>query len=387
MSFLSALKVILATVFGWAAVGCTASGWLAQLAQAAPIPHNASIPKECHPEYSAQEASQLRLRPPAEAYHFGKRTPLLSDVRSQAIPVEDWNTFIRGQHSTWRLKPFRQGLYLSARLSNAETFASPSDPWVIKIKLKEECLTPTRVGSVDFIQDSRFKIWYESLSKTPLERGSFLSFLDWAKRCTLSSSLSWVDRFKVEYYHSQKPENECEITLNHYFNAMNFALVIDSIIPESYALRDRDCIRSIQGTALEVLHFYSQEGALEDPCQRAGNHIDKLRILAQALAYLSRDEAQSLLRSDLNSGLNHSLLVSLTTQFNKLPAGRFSVSDRLKTVIQAFKRCVSRHQLPDFQALVLTVDPIWLQDRTESSALSDPETEFEIIRSFEALCR
>lgn len=251
--------VLVSFLFLLGASGCAHS--LSPIAER--FPASPSISRDCG-----------EAKVPKFLYHFGRKSILDRDVEARTVPERDWNEFIMGEKTTWGLPRFRRGLYGTEKALRADGFANLEEPGVIRIEIKKECTLPERTASTAEIQkDPRFQKWLGH---------RFSAFL---KSCVKPDGALFVRTYTQHKNVVPTPEMlECEKNVDDFFKAADIRVVQDEEVPASWYIRDRRCIRTIEGTGREVLSWIAAGDFFSsDRCGRLENSLSSFRIFMSAL--------------------------------------------------------------------------------------------------------
>ena len=247
------------------------------------VPQSTPEFSDCDTRVAAASILSSTKTPKNVIYHYGKKELLLEDVKVGNVPLSDWNNYIMGETTRFKLKRFRRGLYGTEYPEDADRFGDSKYNWLIKIKLNPACLNPARVTSLVYLSKNEvFQKWYES-------RIYPQSFERWKAACFD------VDAYpRYQYFIDYKNPNEqadfnesiCEKVVGDYYEDQNFAFVHDYAgdLIRSWAIRDRDCILDIQGSDLFwTKEFASKEELWENTCRSERNHRNNIRVWFSAI--------------------------------------------------------------------------------------------------------
>jgi len=269
-------------------------------------------------------------------FHYGKKDLLMKDVTSGNIPEQDWNDFIMGEKTRFKLKPFRRGFYGTEYAEDADSFGDATYNWLVEVELKPECLESSRVVSLVYLpQSTAFQTWYQG-------KGFTTSFDDWKALCfdreNYPRSQYFID-YKNKSQTADFNETACESVVNHYYSEQKFALIHDYAgeLVRSWAIRDRSCIQKIKGSDEYWTHaFANREELWVNTCNRQRSHRNNIRVWFSAIS---------------NTGIGVQPLVGFSKMISALqaPSGyseweseeisQFAAQDFADELKQARQRC------------------------------------------------
>lgn len=292
--------------------------------------------------YEMAEKIQQGTKTPAPfLYHYGRKEVLLKDVEAHTVPLDDWNQFVMGSKTRFGLKPFRRGLYGTERLEDADKYGDSKFNWLIEIKLKETCLKPESVSSLEGIpQQPKFKEWYETTQQVKKTK---LDLNEWIKECFSSSGQANPQKFEY-YYSSEHSQTVCESTLEDYWNENQIKIVHDTQETRSWYIRDRGCIEDIQGTDEFWANRFLTLGTLwENQCDLYRTHQNAARVWFLSLSALKESELKM---------LNFDALKPLLSKYRmplSLGDKDFSVYDFSEELARSKKRCEAVNKVSEWK--------------------------------------
>ncbi len=288
--------------------------------------------------------NEMRL-PPATLYHYGKPEVLAKDVRANQVPVRDWNVYIMGPKSRFILNPYRKGLYGTDMPEDANKFSDAEYSALMAIKIKEECLVPSRVSSVIALAtQTRFKDWFD-------EKDRGISVQEWSKQCYQTDGRPVENQFRFYQTRDAVAENHvetlCEKFVNQFWKDTRMAIVHDPAVSRSWAIRDRNCIEGIEGSAEYWVKAFSEDPRLwENSCDRHVTHHARARVwfraLSEKLEVLPSDFSLKAFLKGINGPETHG-------------ASDFSAADFASEFDDALARCRKSQSLDKFKQKMKSV--------------------------------
>jgi len=247
------------------------------------VPQSTPDYLECDSRVTAASILTSSKTPKSVIYHYGKKELLLEDVKEGNVPLDDWNDYIMGETTRFKLKRFRRGLYGTEYPEDADRFGDSTYNWLVKIKLNPECLKPSKVISLVYLSKNvAFQKWYESKFYTH-------SYDRWKAMCFDSEAYPRYQHF-ISYKNPDEKadfkESECEKVVGDYYEDQNFAFVHDYAgdLVRSWAIRDRECILDIQGSDLFwTKEFSSKDELWVNTCRSQRNHRNNIRVWFAAI--------------------------------------------------------------------------------------------------------
>ena len=305
---------------------------------------------------SAHAGGESSEMPPSILYHAGGLTHLMEDIQAKTITQSVWDKFIMGDQTNFDLPPSRRGLYGANEFSQTNQYAAAvigrgDRPWVMRIHLKAECLNPDRIDQALFRldDDSRFAQWArsENLAANPI-------FND----CTYQSDperhpgmRTWEQ--KSYHEHDASPEEQlrsarCDEVIIRYFEANKISVVEDQVFPNSWYVRDRDCIDVIDGTAddlfVDLAAGKTSTYGAEENNGEWGDYAVIIQVLSETTVLKNRTGGPQ----DLKSWIRK-------IQKDEIPSfdPKDFISDDISTIeLQLSRtalRCAGRNQIEQFQ--------------------------------------
>lgn len=336
------------------------------------LPASRFVDPGCDPRETSLAIRDQKRLPRSSLFHYGKRDLLLKDVSARTIPEADWNEFIMGENTRFKLKRFRRGFYATESPEDADRFGDSTYNWMVEVVLKPECLTPSRVTSLAFLTEHEaFRNWFQ-------EQHPNRSFEGWKKLCFDESGFPEYGQFN--YYKNPKEEadaheTECEKVVGDYFISTNPAFVQDQAgdLIRSWAIRDRSCIQTILGSdEYWIRELPRRPEFWKNSCDPERNHRNLIRIWFSALA---------------RNASNSESIRSFKEMILKLPApedrldwqtqetDRFAAQDFATALESASRRCGEKQKNELRTALQKFADQV---DSLQSE---------ELRNSLESLCR
>lgn len=252
-----------------------------------PLSRTPASPAEysgCDPKEASLAIRNQAWTPGTSLFHYGKRDLLMKDVAAHTIPEADWNEFIMGETTRFKLKRFRRGFYGTEFPEDADRFGDDTYNWMVEVVLKPECRIPSKVASLVYLPDHpAFRSWYSSSHQS-------ISFESWKKECFDSAGYPHFHQF--HYYKNPNEsadfeETTCEKTVGDYFEFSKLALVQDHVgdLVRSWAIRDRNCIQDIRGSdQYWAQEFTRRPDFWKNSCNRERNHRNLIRVWFVALS-------------------------------------------------------------------------------------------------------
>ncbi len=195
---------------------------------------------------------------PDVLYHYGQYDVLMKNVEARTVPQEDWDRFIMGDRTRYQQKWYRRGLYGSSHPGYAAWFMDirkpGQEPWFMAIRMTESCRKTPSYNMAKLFADPRVINYFET--RKPNE---YKSIDDYRDQCFDSITESGVQywHMKVETMAGREAWTDCEKFVNRLFDGLHAQVIEDMSWDESWYIRDRDCIESIQGTPVEVIEMIS----------------------------------------------------------------------------------------------------------------------------------
>jgi hypothetical protein len=183
---------------------------------------------------------------PKTLIHVGNYSTLQKN-KDGNVPQADWDRFIMGSEGRYGLVPYRRGLYGGTDFDNLEIYSTQylgteKVPWAMRIVIKDECLVPERVS--DLNTDEKYVNWL-------LVHGPEI-FADESKCLNLEAS-SCKDLIIGNEIANGAEENKCDKWLNTFLQTHKIAIARDKSWPNSWYIRDRNCIEKIEVDANSML--------------------------------------------------------------------------------------------------------------------------------------
>jgi hypothetical protein len=252
------------------------------------VPGSEVSHSSCDPSQTARQIIAGKKKPRSILFHYGKKETLMEDVAAKTIPEHAWNQFIMGNQTRFHLRRFRRGLYGTERVESADSFGSTAYNWLIEIQLKDSCLVPERIATINGIARSpMFKHWYESKSFNR-------DYRSWKTSCFLKNGepnpnqFNFYGKEKLLNHPIEEPESDCEKVVADFYEQKSIAMVQDDAgdLVLSWALRDRECIETILGSS----EYWAKQFAVREelwtnecPIKRQRNHRNNIRVWFSAL--------------------------------------------------------------------------------------------------------
>ncbi len=248
------------------------------------LPSSHSPELACEQSLIAQGVHDETRVPREKLFHYGKRSILLKNVAEGTIPYSDWNQFIMGNETRFKLKRYRRGLYGTEYAEDADRFGDASYDWLMEIRIKKDCLLSTKTSTlIDLPSSVRFKTWFGK------KRGG-VSLEDWSKKCFQDQKYPKGEYFNEYRNPGEQPddsESVCEKIAADYFEDLKFAFIQDTAgdLSRSWYIRDRECIETIQGSdSYWSREFSIREELWKNTCKPGRNHRNNVRIWFTALS-------------------------------------------------------------------------------------------------------
>ena len=296
-------------------------------------------------------------QPPKALYHFGNKAYLQQNAREGNVPQKVWDEQIMTTNGAYRLNAYRQGLYGSESPDWAEYFGANSMgsegryPWMMKIYLKEECRTPKAVE--ENLERGPGTSFWLALNFDRFVNGEGNCLALTAEHCGVS-----IDRKRlnpVPLHNDEEHASSCEQLLNRYLMETNKKVVRDGIWPNSWYIRDRDCVEKIEAGPEMVLRELADakwgmdERSVEEPSSGAGASL--YAILLGGLADLG-DQADSTLVAKLR---NKAKASDITARKSTIEGERSEsltrrwISVAVPAMLDSFERCQKNGSLAKFR--------------------------------------
>jgi hypothetical protein len=247
------------------------------------LPTSVTESAECDQTMISQGIHEETRAPRGQIFHYGKRSILLKNVSEGTIPLSDWNQFIMGNQTRFKLKRYRRGLYGTEFVEDADRFGDTTYDWVMEIRIKKECLKPSRASSlIELPKSKKFKNWFG-------ERKEGLSLEVWSKKCFQNQKFPKPEMFD-EYRNpgevSDFSETVCEKVVADFYEDLRFAIIQDSAgdLNRSWYIRDRECIEKILGADdYWARAFAARDELWKNTCNVNRNHRNNIRVWFTAL--------------------------------------------------------------------------------------------------------
>lgn len=295
--------------------------------------------------------------PPKELLHVGEKKVLEENAAAGTVPIAAWDQFVMGEGTTWKLPPYRRGLYGGTDLGDLEKYGAASlatgkAPWVMKIILKDECLS--EAASTGTFYDTRFTAWV---------MGNVNEILKQAPQCLQAGSPWGGDTancdmiFTGANFLGAEAENDCDRLLTRFLQESGARVVKDAANFDSWYVRDRACIEKIEADPLTVLKAAAR-GTWDLKTKTAGGAEKALygapffSILAQALA--EADAVPSDLLTELEGAAGKS-----DVYLEESPGGagegagagkQFFLKETVPALVAAYRRCEGAGKQAAFRA-------------------------------------
>jgi hypothetical protein len=221
---------------------------------------------------------------PKKIYHYGRRDDLEKDISAKTVPQKDWDKYIMGESTTWKLKKSRRGLYGTTGLASNQFY--PENGWLMQISIKDECRDPSRVISLlGLSENHRFKSWLATKNKN-------------FKNCRYQN---------LNGYNTA----DCDDLVDRFLGDSKIAVVLDHEIDKSFYIRDRACIETIHGTPDDLYQIVLQNNGLwADNCGVFNNDMLPgilMELLVQKAAPISDSEKEILTKNIKTSSINEDM--------------------------------------------------------------------------------
>jgi len=300
------------------------------------------------------------VKVPRYLYHYGRKSILDRDIEARTVPEKDWNEFIMGDKTTWGLPKFRRGLYGTEKALRADAFANRKEPGLMRIEIRKECAVPERTVTFEIQKDPRFRKWlgsrYANFSETCVKADGDLLVRNYTQHREVVPTEAML---------------KCEKLIDDFFNAADIRVVQDEVVAASWYIRDRRCIRTIEGTANEMLGWIAAgEFFSSDRCGRLEDSLSTFRIFMAAF---------------LENSPELKLIDSLRSEWARAGLASPPTPVWADSFISAYLRCNARQELELLRDAVRKFDDelseIELYDyyiRMQGESPADP---------FPALCR
>lgn len=248
------------------------------------LPSSSSPYSACDPRIVSAGINGDFKVPSEKIYHYGKKEILLKDVAEGTVPKQDWEDFIMGEKTRFKLKRYRRGLYGTEYVEDADKFGDSNYNWLMEVRLKKSCLKPERVSSLIYLPWSkRFKKWFGVKREN-------LNFVEWVNTCFHDNAHpkpAYFNEYRNPKENADYSESVCERTVADYYHELDFAFIQDAAgdLVRSWYIRDRNCIETIEGTD----HHWAKEFSLNEElwkntCDATRNHRNNVRVWFTALA-------------------------------------------------------------------------------------------------------
>lgn len=332
------------------------------------IPQSSSEYAGCDAREVAAEIHAGTKVPRSIIYHYGKKDVLLTDVAEGNIPESDWNDYIMGEKTRFKLKRFRRGFYGTEYAEDADRFGDSTYNWLVKITLNPECMESSRVTSLVYLSRSAlFQNWYA----TKAYPTSFEKFKTACFDQNGNPGYTAFNNYKNPSETADFKESECEKVVADYYEDQKFAFIHDHAgdLVRSWAIRDRDCISNIEGSD----QFWAKEFAAKselwvNSCNRERNHRNNVRVWFSAL---------------VKAGVDLASLTKFSKMIKTIKApddrldwytqeeDRFAAQDFADAMVAAAQRCEGRSENP------FTVKLSYLSKKVDQLQSSDVKKELE----------
>jgi hypothetical protein len=194
-------------------------------------------------------------------FHAGARQILEEDIQANTVPQIAWDQFIMGGNTAFDLPEYRRGLYGAESIHGTGLYATYNilagrEPWVMIIKVREDCVN----------QRGLFQSEYSVMSSAEKSRKGSFSEWYWAHKADLAAvapvclepstaeglSSDWKEgafySVSDSTAESIQETKTCGPTLNKFLNEKQYKIIRDVVNDNSWYIRDRSCIQSIEGT-------------------------------------------------------------------------------------------------------------------------------------------
>jgi hypothetical protein len=290
--------------------------------------------------------------PPKVLYHIGQKPFLLEDAKLGNIPQDIWDDKVMGNNGRYQLAPFRRGLYGGAEFDNLELygnlyFGKEQMPWVLKITLKDSCLTPE--ASTDTTTDPRYVDW--TIAHLP-------EIMQTAQKCVQQNNADLDCKDVLTGFNLVANGNlwgRCERIQLNYLDDIHAKVVKDNAWGNSWFIRDRNCIEKLEASPQNILEILAE--AKWDRQSRAGTYSSwgsgayggtLVSLLWGALTDQEKADP-ALLKQILGKAKNS----DITGAFEKeTPAGQdLWIREHVPILLQAYKDCDKNGRLDEFKSL------------------------------------
>jgi hypothetical protein len=176
-------------------------------------------------------------------YHAGHRELLMQNIEARTVPALAWKNAIFAAKTNFDLPAYRKGLYGAESVAGTNLYLTYQllagrTPWLMTIGLKKECL-PKSYDSSFSVESGAFATWFQE----------HVSEID-AASCQIGGAWNLGTFYDV----SESPGlNRCVSELHHFLNDQQIPIAFDLVNNDSWYIRDRSCISTIEGTADENL--------------------------------------------------------------------------------------------------------------------------------------
>lgn len=191
-------------------------------------------------------------------FHAGSRPLIEEDLAAGTVPQEAWDRFIMGR-TNFDLPAHRKGLYGAESLAGTSLYSlyqvlGGKKPWVMMIHVKDDCLTSQATFGGEYslnLRDGtdRFSKWYRAHRRE--NRG-------YEKLCLteMGGTNYWEEGALYSVGDSAEEEQAktrvCSPVLDRFLRDEKIKVVFDLVNEDSWYLRDKSCIRTIDGRPNEL---------------------------------------------------------------------------------------------------------------------------------------
>lgn len=288
--------------------------------------------------------------PPKVLFHLGQKKHL-EENSQKGISDEVWEKNILGNSTRFGLVPYRRGLYGGKDFDSLELYGSAylvpgmagkKIPWVMKITLRDECLTAEHV--TDLATDQHYLTWLFENAAYLAQNASFC--------LNLKTSDCGALVIGTQPVGNGREENVCDEVMKKFVIESKVKVLRDTEWASSWYLRDRACIEKLEAnaqTTLETLadakwSMASRENYSGRP---AGYGTSSFLILLRALREWEGNDPTLLSR--LREKLSQSD-IRITSQKDQPRALWVQMAG--PAVIDAFARCNAKGEGAAFRKVV-----------------------------------
>jgi hypothetical protein len=278
--------------------------------------------------------------PPKQLLHVGEKSVLLTNAAHGHIPIKDWDRFIMGEETTWRLPQHRRGLYGGKDLGDLEKYGASSlakgaVPWLMKVTLKDDCRTTGATTGTYY--DPRFTNWVIANADGILASAPQCLQAEIYPGLTADCGQMFTGS---QFTGGNKPENDCDRLLTRFLDESAARVVADAANYDSWYIRDRNCIERIDADPLMLL----EEAAVSSWSMKAKIVGAGAGPVFGAAFFVMLNEALGDLRSvpeELLARLEAAAVASDVRPTNAESDDNLWFKKNIPPLVQAFRRCSS----------------------------------------------